>query len=287
MQQESWSNLLDLIEALAGVDQFTTAEQGKILALANRRLYQAYNASPTWPRYIVGPQARPAPDGLIDFSYDEVAGIRTSAAATRSGTTVTIRCTAAVDVVAGMEVTVSGLTGSTSPNGTYPVASVTTTTVTDDTITYDLASGTGTETYTGSATVAPEAIPDIADFNRIWDGNPFTTGTSASEYDFYVTSDGAQVVGSGDATGFWVSYKKQWDGPYLVSSTDIPLEFYQYAAHAAYADFLRGDGQVDKAIQEEQIAQQYLVLELDKVDANRNTNRLYRRISTNASRQSR
>lgn len=287
MQQETYANLLDLIEGLAGVDQFTSAEQTKILAFANRRLYQAYNASPTWPRYIVGAQARPAPDGLIDFSYSDTSGARTGSSATRSGTTVTIVCTLAVDFVAGMEVTVSGLTGSVNPNGTYPVASVSTTTITDDTFTYDLASGTGSETYTGTAAIAPEAIPDISTFHRVWDGNPFTTGTTASEYGFYVTSDGAQVMGYGDATGFWVSFKKEWDGPYLSSATDIPLEFYHYAAHGAYADFLRGDGQVDKAMAEENVAQQYLVLELDKADTARNNNRLFRRISTNASRQAR
>lgn len=287
MQQETWSDLLDLIEGLAGVDQFTSAEQTKILALANRRIYQAYNASPTWPRYVVAAQARPAPDGLIDFSYSDSSGIRTGSSATRSGTTVTVVCTLGVDFVAGMEVTVASLSGSVNPNGTYPVASVSTTTITDDTFTYDLESGTGSETYTGTATVTPVAIDDIATFHRVWDGNPFSTSSSAAEYEFYVTSDGAQVVAPGDATGFWVGYKKQWGGPYLSSSTDIPLEFYHFAAHAAYADFLRGDLQVDKAMAEEQVAQQYLVLELDKADTGRNNNRLYRRISTTASRQSR
>jgi len=87
----SYSNLLALIQSLAGVDSFTTAEQTKILAMCNRRLYQAYNASPMWPRYLKASQARPAPNGIIPFEYDNSAGIRTSTGTeTRTGATVMI-----------------------------------------------------------------------------------------------------------------------------------------------------------------------------------------------------
>jgi hypothetical protein len=65
------------------------------------------------------------------------------------------------------------------------------------------------------------------------------------------------------------------------------LEFFYYAAHATYADFLRMDGQVDKAIAEEQIAMNYLMLELNKAQNQRNNNALFRRISTYVSTQSR
>jgi hypothetical protein len=58
-------------------------------------------------------------------------------------------------------------------------------------------------------------------------------------------------------------------------------------AHAAYADFLRMDGQIEKAMAEEQVAQQYLMIELEKAETQRNNNSLYRRISTYISRQSR
>ena len=47
------------------------------------------------------------------------------------------------------------------------------------------------------------------------------------------------------------------------------------------------DGQVDKAIAEEQIAMTYLMLELSKAQNQRNNNSLFRRISTYVSTQSR
>jgi hypothetical protein len=47
------------------------------------------------------------------------------------------------------------------------------------------------------------------------------------------------------------------------------------------------DGQVDKAAAEEVIAQQYLVLELDKIQSSRNVNMLQRRISTYIGRSNR
>ena len=289
MQSKSYTDLLALIQALAGVDSFTTAEQTKILAMANRRLYQAYNASPMWPRYLHSAEARAAPDGVIPFEYDATAGIRTSTGTeSRTGTTVTITCTVAPDFVEGMYVTVSGLGYSTTnPNGEYQVTGFSTVTLTDDTFTYELASGTGTENYTGTATVTPAAVDDIEQVMRVWDDNPFGT-TSSLEYDFYAQSDGYRVVNNfGDAEGFWVSYRAQWPGPYITTDTTIPLEFFYYAAHATYADFLRMDGQNDKAMAEEGAAQTYLLLEMDKAEHSRNVNTVFRRISTHVSRQAR
>jgi hypothetical protein len=285
---KSYSDLLALIQSLAGVDSFTTSEQTKILALANRRIYQAYTSSPMWPRYIVGAQARPVNDGLIEFDYDEAAGVRTGSSATRSGSTVTIVCTAAVDFVAGMSVAVSGLTGTVDPNGTYKVTGLSETTVKNDTFTYELdTTNTATETYSGTATVSPVAIPDIADFIRCYDGSPFTS-YGAEDYDFYQDPEGARLIG--DFSGLsaaYVTFKKEWDGPYEDDATTIPLEFFYYGAHAAYADFLRMDGQIDKAMAEETAAQTYLLMELDKAAHSKNNNLLYSRVTTYVSRQAR
>ena len=286
-QNRTYAQVLDGIEALAGVDAFTTAEQTRILANVNRRIYQAYRASELWPRYLVRGQARAAPDGVIPLTYDAASGVRTGSSATRSGGTVTIVCTAAVDVVEGMEVTVSGLSGTVSANVTAAVTGVSTTTVTDDTITYEVeTTNTGSETYSGTATVTPVTIPDIDSFIRVWDGNPNST-SYAAEYDFTVTPDGAEVQNNfRDKEGFWVMFKKEWAGPYLSSATDIPQEFFDFAVHAGYADFLRGEGQTDRAMAEEQFASAILSLELQKAEVGQNA-MSYRRIQTHASRQSR
>jgi hypothetical protein len=285
MTNKTYTDLLALVQALAGVDSFTSAEQTKVLALANRRLKQAYDACPVWPRYYIAAQARPTnSDGVIERSYDNVAGIRTGSA-TRSGSTVTVVCSAELDVAVGMSVVISGLTGTVNPNGTYPIVGITRTTIDNDTFTYTLdTTNTGTETYSGTANMAPVAIPDIDEFVRIWQGTPYSFGYSR-EYEFYVDSIGANPIGVQNATGFYVAFKKDWDGPYTTASTTIPQEFFYYAAHATYADFLRMDGQIEKAMAEENVANEYIVLELEKAENQRNVNNSFRRISTYNSRQ--
>jgi len=54
---------------------------------------------------------------------------------------------------------------------------------------------------------------------------------------------------------------------------NIPYVFFEYAAFGAYADFLRGDGQTEKAQVEEQNAEMILRAEIDKV---RNQSRQFR-----------
>jgi hypothetical protein len=282
MTDRTYADLYSLIGALAGVDNFTPSEQASILAFVNRRLFDAYNRSPVWPRYVVGAQARPASESVIASTYDHVAGVRSVSTATRSGTTVNVVCTADVDFVAGMRVTIAGLTGTQDPNGTFTVTSVD-----DDTFEYELANGTGSETYGGTGTVSPVAVPEIYEWNRVWRNNPLNL-MSGCELEFYVDSDGAHVIGNwGGFSGFWVGFKKVWGGPYTILSTDIPQEFFYFTAHGAYADFLRMDGQTDKGMMEEREAERYLTIELEKASTQKNVNRLFTRISTHNSRQHR
>ena len=285
MTNRTYSDLYSLISSLSGVSNFNPSEKGSILNFVNRRAYQAYRQNKVWQRYIVGAQARPAVGNVISTTFTPASkNINT---ASRADKLVTIKCTASVDFVEGMYVTVSGLTGSVDPNGSYQVVSVSTGSINNDTFTYNLTTGTGVENYTGSGSVIANSVPEIDSFNRIWSSNPLNIN-SAIEYEFWVGSDGANVINNyTDLGGFWVGYLKKWEGPYTDSSTNIPLEFFEYIAHAAYADFLRMDGQIDKAIAEENVAQQYLLIELDKAETQRNNNALYRRISTYVSRQSR
>jgi len=280
MTNRTYADLFDLIESLAGVDEFAPTETTKILAMANRRLRQAYDACDIWPRYQ-RLDARPAPDGYVPYSYDASNGTRMASAASRDGTTVTFT-TGGVDfdVITGQKVTISGLSGSVNPNGVYDITSVD-----GQTVTYELATGTGTETYTGTGLLTPVTIPDVEVFVRLHDRNP-VSGTGGNEYDFFVDTNGSNPIGnSPELEGFWVTYKAIWDGPYTNASDNIPQEWFYYAAHATYADFLRMDGQTDRALAEETIAQMYLDTELTKADKQRNMNNLFRRFSTYTSRQ--
>jgi len=197
------SELFVLIKSLAGVSDFTTTEQNMILAMANRRLREAYDTSMVWPRYLVVGEARTIDSNqIIAFGEDDK--------------------------------------------------------------------------------------NDIAEFIRIHRTQPFKN-LSALEYEFFVDSYGAHIqniFNTSDITAY-VTYKIAWDGPYTISSSTIPDEFFYYAAHATYADFLRMDGQLDKAIAEEQIANNYLALQLNKAETQRNNNIITRRISTHGTKQSR
>ena len=133
----------------------------------------------------------------------------------------------------------------------------------------------------------------IGDFNRIHRKQAFMNNSSM-EYEFFVDFDGANILNianSNDNEAF-VSYKKQFT-PYTItsgyydSSLEVPAEFFNYIAHAVYADFLRVQNRQEQALAEEQVAQTYLALELEKIDIRSNNNTINKRFSTYVNRQAR
>jgi hypothetical protein len=138
---------------------------------------------------------------------------------------------------------------------------------------------------------------NIGSFNRIFRKKAFLN-QSAIEYEFFVDFTGANIlniVSTTDNSAF-VSYKKEFT-PFTVtgstvddftsSTVEVPAEFFAYLAHATYADFLRMDGQTDKASAEENAASVALALELEKIDIISNNNTVNKRFSTYVNRQSR
>ena len=85
-------------------------------------------------------------------------------------------------------------------------------------------------------------------------------------------------------SGFWVTYKKAWEGPYNdTSNDDLPLEWFEFISHAAYADYLRMDKKNELAVMEERIAMQILDTELGK-QQNQFNSQVTSRVSTYLSR---
>lgn len=90
-----------------------------------------------------------------------------------------------------------------------------------------------------------------------------------------------------NAVNVFVTYRKDLDAVITDGGTytsgffgdesgdnpNIPYAFFEYCAFGAYADFLRGDGQTDKAQVEDQNAELLLRMEIDKV---RNQSRQFR-----------
>ena len=202
MQNKSYTDLYNLVVALSGVGNFTTEEKNNILQFVNRRAFEAYRASPSWPRYaVIGEERTVSSDGLVPY------------------------------VEAGLD--------------------------------------------------------NISDFQRIYRTQPFNR-QSALEYELYVDSNGANVLNliANDSGKVFVNYQKELP-VFTEDSTDIPQEFFFFLGHAAYADFLRMDGQHSKSMQEEQIAGTYLALELEKIDLRSNNNTINKKFSTYVNRQSR
>ena len=133
----------------------------------------------------------------------------------------------------------------------------------------------------------------IGDFNRIHRKRAFLNN-SAIEYEFFVDLNGANILNITNTTDneAFVSYKKQFT-PFTVTSdlynstVEVPGEFFNFIAHAVYADFLRVQNRQQEAIAEEQVAQTYLALELEKIDIRSNNNTVNKRFSTYVNRQSR
>jgi hypothetical protein len=150
---------------------------------------------------------------------------------------------------------------------------------------------------------------DINEFIRIHRKRAFFNN-SAIEYDFFADVDGANilnVVNDNDSEVF-VTYKIPLT-LFTIAVSDpvvaddfinggttngaanraltVPLEFFNYIAHASYADFLRLEGKREEAQVEEAVARGYLNTELEKIDIRSNNNQVTRRFSTYVNRQSR
>ena len=142
------------------------------------------------------------------------------------------------------------------------------------------------EESTSSNSASPKT--QISNFIRIHSDQSFIN-RSATEYDFYVDEYGANVmnVASNDQSEVYVTYQKNILNTTtgvvvssLTTGSEVPTEFFNYTAHGVYADFLRMDGQHDKASVEEEKANLFLATELERIDIINNNNSLNRKIST-------
>ena len=130
-------------------------------------------------------------------------------------------------------------------------------------------------------------LDDIGVFLRIHRTAPFASA-SAQEFSFMVTADGATLVaGSLAPTSAFVTYKEAFTPAYTAASEDIPREWFDYLAHGTYADFLRSEGQQEKAVIADAEAADLLTDELLLIDEQGTTHLIANRVSTNMNMQTR
>jgi hypothetical protein len=255
MADGTYSDLLLRIKALAGVSDFTDTELTFMNSLVNRRANAAYEATDYWPRYLVVGEKRTLSTPTV------------TAAAIEAGNTYTILTVGTTNFVS--------IGASANTVGVVFVATAT-----------PSPAGTGTASLSTNIVPFTQAGKSTIDtFLRIHKTyQPFYL-YSAPELEYYVTYEGAYLVGdTAPSTNTYVTYKKVADAAYTSASTNIPGEWFNYLAHASFADFLRQDGQNEKAVLEENIAKGILDDQLQKTDVSRATGMIGHRISTHNSR---
>lgn len=133
----------------------------------------------------------------------------------------------------------------------------------------------------------PEKDP-IDTYLRVHNKAPWLNA-SVQEYDIMVTAAGATLIaGSTSPTEAFVTYKKQFTDTYGEAQGEInaiPAEWFQYIAHGTYADYLRAEGQQEKAVVADQEAELLLQDEMIRVDEQHTLQAVANRIFTNANMQ--
>jgi hypothetical protein len=255
MQTRTYADLFSLIQALCGV-VFASIETGRIKALINRRAQRAYRSSNYWTRFLKIGEER-------YLSSDPIA---------------------ATAIVSG-----SGYFIATVGNTDFTLIGSSANTVGE----YFVATGAGTGT--GTARPALGYVPytetgksSVDTFLRIFKQAPYIS-SSVQEFDYTVTAEGATLV-AGDlnpSTAF-LTYKAQFADTYgdgAGETSSVPAEWFQYLAHGTYADYLRAEGQQEKAALADQEAEALLTEELIRLDENHTSGFVSNRIRTNANMQ--
>ena len=134
-------------------------------------------------------------------------------------------------------------------------------------------------------------LDSIDTYIRIHRTAPWASA-SAQDFDFYVDNTGAKILdGSLNSATAFTTYKKQWTDSYgdgtNGTALQVPDEWFEYLAHGVYADWLRAEGQMEKAQVADMEAMDKLTDELLRIDEMRSSGLISPRISTNASMQSR
>jgi len=316
MQTRTYGDLFKLIQSLAGVGSFAPTEADDIANLINRRFLQAFNESPIWPRYFVPSEKRDilsltlsgataSTDTTVNQNYkllgaNTTGGLNVYQGATTNTVIIYNTGTAwRVDTAASATEQASGTFTVSAGTQQFIEADVNKKDNITEVVTFTPRAGTDSLLVEGKNFIpyAQTGRTTIGSFNRIFRKQAFLNN-SAHEYEFFVDFTGANilnVVSTTDNAAF-ITYKQEFT-PFNVTGTavsdftgstvEVPAEFFAYIAHASYADFLRMDGQTDKAFAEENTASVALALELEKVDIISNNNTVNKRFSTYVNRQSR
>ena len=320
MQTRTYGDLFKITSALIGTGgELDVSEQDQVSHFINRRFQQAFDESPVWPRYLVSSEERElalyelsgattSTSTLVNQNY-RFLGLSEPDTVSIGGTKVysgfATNDTLIYKNTSNAWVVATSVTNSVSAAGIVTFGDGGTVQFTEaDTVKNDSVEAVTTWTPRAGSNIlkvltqnlipyAQSGFTSIGDFNRIHRKRAFMNDSSM-EYEFFVDFNGANILNIANSTdtSAFVSYKQQFT-PFTVTTdyynsvVEVPGEFFNYIAHAVYADFLRVQNRQEQALAEEQVAQTYLALELEKIDIRSNNNTINKRFSTYVNRQAR
>ena len=116
---------------------------------------------------------------------------------------------------------------------------------------------------------------DIQDVFKVYNKNPLTD-RSAILIDFQLINGFVVLPANSTQSSIFImgNLVRPEYGKESGDEQNVPMFLMNYLVAGCLSDFLRGDGQTEKAMQEEQRAEEYLALEMDKAERIESQNKI-------------
>ena len=133
-------------------------------------------------------------------------------------------------------------------------------------------------TSVSSPIVADKAVQidnasDLMDVFQVWTKNPLTD-RNAILLDYQLINGYLVLSADSSADSVFIVGNQVPASDYGTGTTDLPAFLERYLLLACVADYFKADGQLDKAMAQEQMAEETLALELDRVERLNSMNKI-------------
>lgn len=114
---------------------------------------------------------------------------------------------------------------------------------------------------------------DLMDVFQVWTKNPLTD-RNAILLDYQLINGYLVLPADSSASSVFIVGNQVPASDYGTGTTDLPAFLERYLLLACVADYYKADGQLDKAMAQEQMAEETLALELDRVERLNSMNKI-------------
>ncbi len=133
-------------------------------------------------------------------------------------------------------------------------------------------------TAVSSPIVADKAVQidnasDLMDVFQVYTKNPLTD-RNAILLDYQLINGYLVLPADSSASSVFIVGNQVPASDYGTGTTDLPAFLERYLLFACVADYYKADGQLDKAMAQEQMAEETLALELDRVERLNSMNKI-------------